>query len=110
MPEDEIDYNKAFTYYTRSAQLGNGIAICNIGDCYEHGRGVKKDFRMAVKYYKEAADMDIDIAQYSLGYCYENGWGIVKDMEKALEYYHKAADHGYEDAIKALERLENKDK
>lgn len=65
---------------------------------------------MAVKYYKEAADMDIDIAQYSLGYCYENGWGIVKDMEKALEYYHKAADHGYEDAIKALERLENKDK
>ena len=54
--------------------------------------------------------MDIDIAQYSLGYCYENGWGIVKDMEKALEYYHKAADHGYEDAIKALERLENKDK
>ncbi len=39
----EGDYNKAFEYYTKSAELGDTNAHCLLSIMYQYGEGVEKD-------------------------------------------------------------------
>ncbi|MFR0872929.1 MAG: tetratricopeptide repeat protein, partial [Oscillospiraceae bacterium] len=42
---------EAVDWYTKAAELGNAIAMCNLGVCYKYGTGVKKDEKKAVEWY-----------------------------------------------------------
>jgi hypothetical protein len=48
------DYDKAFSLYQRAAQLGNMRAAYMMGQCYEFGRGTKKNYQRAGDCYQYA--------------------------------------------------------
>ena len=54
---------KAVELYEKSAQLGNSDAMYNLGECYETGDGVTKDFNKARKWYTKAAAQGDEDAQ-----------------------------------------------
>lgn len=76
-----------------------------LGECYENGEGVKKDYAEAVKWYHKAAAQGDAYGQCSLGDCYYNGKGVDKDEAEAIRWYRKAADQGYWEAKYRLKSL-----
>jgi len=87
-------HKKAARLYQRTADLGDVIAMFNLGFAYEHGEGIKIDKKKAVKYYRMAADRGHTGAQYNLGICYNRGDGVAQDYAEAMRFYKLAADKG----------------
>lgn len=82
-------FDKAVKYYQEAAELGNVIAMSNLGYCYYYGRSIPKDYKMAEKYFPMAAEHDDANALYKLGDMHANGI-IDKDMSVAMDYYQRA--------------------
>ena len=101
----EQSYEKAREWYLKAAEQGNADAQNNLGVMYEYGHGVEQSYEKAVEWYLKAAERGDNCAQCNLGCMYENGRGVEQSFEKAREWYEKAAEQEYEDAIKALDRL-----
>ena len=101
----EQSYEKAVEWYLKAADQGADCAQCNLGYMYEKGHGVEQSYEKAVEWYLKAAEQGFACAQCNLGCMYENGRGVEQSFEKAREWYEKAAEQEYEDAIKALDRL-----
>ncbi|HHU52655.1 MAG TPA: sel1 repeat family protein [Clostridiaceae bacterium] len=94
----EQNFAKAFEYYTIASEMGNVIALSNLGYCYLYGRSVPKDTIKALECYEAAADLGDINATYKVGDFYY--WGIfpiTQDREKAVEYYLTAYDLVIED-------------
>ena len=62
-----------------------------LGYMYEHGEGVKQDYKKAFKWYRKAA-------QHDLGVRYDNGTGVKQDHKEAVAWYRRAADQGHASA------------
>ncbi|XP_053169557.1 death ligand signal enhancer isoform X2 [Hemicordylus capensis] len=54
----------AFSCFKLAADQNYSKAQFNVGSCYEHGRGTKKDVAKAVLYYQRAAQQGHTMAQY----------------------------------------------
>jgi TPR repeat protein len=50
------DYTKAVEWYLKSAEQGDSVAQCNLGDCYYNGEGVNQDYTKAVEWYFKSAE------------------------------------------------------
>ena len=62
--------------YRRAAEMGDLEAMCNLGICYEYGKGgLTKDEAKAVQWYQKAAEAGYARAMCNLGVCYEYGQG-----------------------------------
>ena len=81
---------------------GNAIAQCNLGWCYENGRGVSQDYSEAAKWFSKSAEQGYARAQNNLGSCYYNGHGVVKNRTEAEKWFKLAAAQGEEMAKKNL--------
>lgn len=88
------DYEKAYKYFKKAADLDYAPALDSLGLYYEEGTFVEKNLEEALNHYKKAAEMNYAPAMYNLAYCYENGNGIAVNYEEAFNYYKKAADLG----------------
>ena len=86
-------YAEAVPLYNRSIEHDDYRAMLQLGEMYEHGRGVKKDMDEAVRLYERAADRS-PWAQAKLGALYSGGHGVPKDEAKALAYTERAAQTG----------------
>lgn len=53
-------------YYEKEAALGNATAQYHLGDCYNYGRGIEKDYWKALDWYKKAAQNGNYAAQKKL--------------------------------------------
>jgi TPR repeat protein len=104
------DPKAAFLWYRRAAEDGDVDAMTEVGRCYYHGLGSKKDFAKAIKWYGKAADRGASDAQYALGVAYEHGEGVEKNIRTAKEWYRQAAKRGDVEAAKALAELETNGK
>lgn len=51
------NYKEAVNWYTKSAEQDNAKACNNLGNCYLHGKGVKKDRAKAMELFKKAKDL-----------------------------------------------------
>ncbi|CAI2167059.1 12386_t:CDS:2 [Funneliformis geosporum] len=80
--DNEIDLEKAFYWYQKSAKNENHIAQCNLAICYRYS----------------LAENENNIAQYKLGYFYENSIEIKGDLKKAFYWYQKSAINKNKDA------------
>ena len=78
----------------KAAEQGDAKAQCNLGICYDFGKGVEKNPTEAVKWYRKAAEQGFAQAQYNLGNCYANGDGVEKNRSEAVKWYRKAAEQG----------------
>jgi TPR repeat protein len=91
-------FEKAFSWYLKSAKQGLPEAQFSLGVSYFNGKGVEEDKREAVEWYKKSAGQGVAEAQYNLGICYEFGEGVKKDEREAVEWYKKSADQGFAEA------------
>lgn len=99
----EKDYDKAFAWYQKAAELsGNAAAQCSLGMCYQYGYGTKVDYEKARCFYALSAKQGLGLAHYRMGLLYEQGLGVAKDVRMAKQYFGEAMDRGYREAALKL--------
>ena len=70
-----------------AAEAGDAGAQGVLGDCYQYGWFVKKDYAEAVAWYEKAAAQGNAAAQRSLGWCWSRGKGVGPSGKKAVYWY-----------------------
>ena len=98
------DRGRAIEYYTKSAHLGNPVAMTNLGNCLHMGDGVERNVGLAVEWYRKSSQRGNSRAMSYLGARYETGVGVEKDEKLAVEWYRQAADLGDPAGMKDLGR------
>ena len=58
--------DKAFSYYSKSAENDDEVGINNLGTCYEHGMGCTADPAHAARLYEKAGSMGMPVAWKNL--------------------------------------------
>lgn len=84
------------------AEQGNAEAQFNLGQSYEHGRGVPKDYAEALRWYRLAAEHGDPFAQFDLGNHYSEGIGVPKSEKEAVRWWELAAAQGFPPAQHTL--------
>ena len=79
----------------RRATAGDAEAQFTLGQSYDYGVGVRRDFARAVAWYLKAAAQGHAKAQTELGHKYRMGDGAPEDFAEAVAWYRKAAEQGY---------------
>lgn len=100
--EYRIDYNKAFQWYSKAAELGDAEGQFKVGKCYYKGSGVTEDKRKAVYWFKKSAQQNFAEASEILGECYRYAYGVDKNIKEAIKWYEIAAK---EHRVKAVMEL-----
>jgi hypothetical protein len=95
------DYESAFKYLTKAAELGDAEAHYALSVMYHRGNGVKKDTKKRVFHLEEAAIGGHHMARHNLG-CkeVENG-----KFERAKKHFIIAANLGCNESLKCLKEL-----
>ncbi len=97
---DEGDYEGAFAYFTKAADLGHINAHYNLSVAYHLGRGVEKDKKKEVYHMEEAAIGGHFNARYNLG---ANEWNSGRD-ERAMKHYVIAANLGHDNGLERVKQ------
>jgi hypothetical protein len=92
------DYERAFEYLTKAAELGDVSAHYSLSVMYQGGLGVEKDEKRGLYHLEEAAIAGHTNARYDLG-CYE---GRNDRSDRSIKHIIIAANLGYDKAIQAL--------
>ncbi|GKX56050.1 hypothetical protein SOASR030_21620 [Leminorella grimontii] len=92
------DYAKAFSWYSKAAERGNGHAQSQLAYLYLNGLGTVKSLSQAVYWDRLAAEKGIARSQNNLGAAYTRGEGIEKSPAQAFYWYSKAAEQGTTEA------------
>lgn len=90
-----IDYEKAYTYYVKSAELKYPGGYYGTGYLLFRGLGCEQNYTKALEYFMKGAETNRNSCLYNVGICYRNGYGVEQNEEIAMEYLHKAAESGY---------------
>lgn len=88
------NYNEAFHWFSRAAEIEIPEAQLQLGGCYQYGLGTTPDFSMAAKYYRLSARQTNFVAMKSLGYLLMNGYGVEKNEDEAQYWFMRAAKEG----------------
>ena len=91
----------------KATDVGDGLALCNLGVRYLLGEGVEQNEKLAVQLLRKSAKEDTPSAFYVLYECYIHGCGVRKCRRRALENLRKSADLGYPKARKVLKKIES---
>ena len=97
-------YEKAKEYFEAAASRGYVDAQKCLGSMNRDGLGVDQNYEKAKEYFEAAASHAE--AQYNLGVLYANGQGVEESNETAREWWMKSAEQGQQEAIKALQQLD----
>ena len=103
-PEDD---KKAFQLFKAAAGQNDPMGLCMVGEMYQYGYGVQRDYDTAAMWYKKSADLNFGRAEFRLGWLYANTnlreyFGnnyVTYSPELAAQYYRRAWQHGYEDSM-----------
>ncbi len=77
------------------AEHGNAEAQTELGERYEDGRGVGRDYGVAVTWFRLAAEQGYGPAQAAIGYLYATGRGVREDDAVAASWFRLAAEQGH---------------
>jgi hypothetical protein len=94
----EEDYDKAFEYFRKAAELGDMDAHYRLGFMYYSGEGIEEDEEKGIYHWKKAAISGHPEARHSLG-CIEGKNG---NTERAVKHFIIAANLGGEESMKVL--------
>lgn len=88
------EYNKALSYFLKSAEMGYSGAYREIGDIYYYGYGVTVDYFEAAKWYQKAVDEyeAFGSTYENLAVMYRYGKGVAEDFNKSLRFYRLAIE------------------
>jgi tetratricopeptide (TPR) repeat protein len=101
MRHKEGDYETAFKYYTKAAEMGDAAAHYNLSGMYYDGEGVEKDVKKYKYHLEEAAIAGHPEARHNLG-CEELDYNR---FERAKKHFIFAANLGDHDSLEALRRI-----
>lgn len=62
------EYKELYLFHYKKASLGNIESQFKLGEFYEYGRGVVKDYKMAQFWYRKAADSNHPMALLNLNW------------------------------------------
>lgn len=94
-----VDYEKAVSYYVKSAEQGYVQACVRLADAYME----KKDYKSAVALYRKGADQNDPEAIFALSVFYKLGLGgLPKDTDMEIALIKQAADLENENAMLAM--------
>lgn len=91
----------AFEVWKPLAEAGDANAQFWLGQMYDLGRGVAKNYAQAMQWYRRAAEQGHPVAQHNLANMYEAGQGAVPSeysLTAAASWYRRAAMQGYKPA------------
>eukprot|EP00984_Skeletonema_dohrnii_P013406 scaffold5549_cov79-Skeletonema_dohrnii-CCMP3373.AAC.9 len=95
------EYERAFEYFTKAADLGEVVAQFNLSLMYREGRGVEKDKGKELYYAEEAAIGGHPTARCRLG-CHEGG---NSRYDRAVKHWIIAAKLGHDDSVQRLKGM-----
>lgn len=95
------DFDGAFKYFTKAAELGDVDAHYSLSYLYRDGQGVERDEKKEAYHLEEAAIRGHAFARYNLGM---HDLTINLNPARAVKHWIIAASLGYDDAIQALKR------
>jgi TPR repeat protein len=75
------------------------LGLFNLGLCFQHGKGVRKDYPQALSCFQKAAVEELAVAVCHLGSLYEAGDIVRRDRSAAVRHYLLAAGLGSADAM-----------
>ena len=91
----EIDVTELHIAALRElAEAGDAEAQTELGERYEHGRGVAQDDRAAVSWFRRAAEQGHPPGQAALGFMYATARGVAQDDVEAVHWFRRAAEQG----------------
>ena len=76
------------------AERGVAGAQAELGERFEAGRGVERDYGEAVTWYRRAAEQGHAQGQSGLGAMYGTGRGVSEDDAEAVRWFRRAAEQG----------------
>jgi len=85
----------AFDLYAKECTGGDAKACVDLGEAYEEGKVVKKDYAKALAFYSSACEKKSAKGCAYLAYLYDESMGVKEDNKKVLEYYKKGCDGDY---------------
>jgi hypothetical protein len=98
-----MDYAKAYSYFTKAADLGDAQSVYAVGYLQYKGLGCVQDYQKAALAFAQGAKTGKDNSMYFYGLCWRNGYGVVTKNEDSAKYWlNKAAAIGYKQAVKEL--------
>jgi len=92
------DYQSAFEYFTKAAELGNVDAHYQLAVMYDDGHGVEKDKGKEIYHLEEAAIGGHHDARFNLGWEEGNN----DNFERAVKHWIISANLGDDGSIKIL--------
>lgn len=92
------DWKKAYEFYERASELGEGRGAYFIGMAQEDWGNIKD----ALELYERAARRGFPDAQAKLALMYEQGTGVDVDLNKAMQWHLKAAQQDFQYSIYAV--------
>ncbi len=98
-------YREAKAEYVKAAHAGSATAMRNLGQLYESGEGLPKDYAAARLWYKRAAANGDVGGMINLGLLYKIGLGVPKDYAAARRWFKRAASVGAAPAMTNLGTL-----
>lgn len=84
-------FEKVIDIYEYFVNMGDGMAMNNLGSMYYNGIYFKKDYKMAEKYYIMACEKGISLAYGNLACVYYYGDDYIKDYAKCYDMLMKGA-------------------
>lgn len=101
-PQQRIQPEAAFALVSGEAEKGNAAAMLTLGQFFEQGVGVARNYGKALEWYNKAAQAGQPGGYYNVGVCYEIGMGTAPDMTRAVQSFNKAAELGLAQAMYKL--------
>ena len=88
------NYEMAFYWFEKSAELGDSVGMNNLGKCYYHGKGTTQNYEMAFQWYQKSAELGNSCGMNNLGNCYYHEKGITLNYEMAFHWLQKSVELG----------------
>lgn len=101
--------SQVLRYAEENAANGDPRKIYRLGEVYERGNDVEKNFEKAASYYTLSAEKGYVEAQYKMGSWYRQGIGVEKNLLLAEKWYGLATEQGHSFAELALLRMQGVD-
>ncbi|MCR5010862.1 MAG: sel1 repeat family protein [Lachnospiraceae bacterium] len=99
---EKKDLKKAFELFLKSAELGNPLAMDDVGLCYLQGEGTEADPDKGFFWIEKAAKLGCVNAMYNLAILYRDGKGVESDSHRAFKWMSNAYNNGHILARNAL--------
>ena len=80
------------------ANAGDAEAQYQLGNAYNYGHKVRRDYSQALIWYRKGAEQGNADAEFQLGGLYHFGHGVPQDEALAFDWTMKAAEQGHMDA------------